>query len=103
MDYVLALGIYLIGLCLAKGMLNSKKELKDVFNFRKTKYLYEKNGFKDSLMELLSLILVFFNSYLISYEPFSPFEFIFMFFLIGVVYRFIFWGITRTIRNWNLG
>lgn len=97
MDYVLALGIYLIGLCLVKGMFNSK-ELKDVFNFKKTKYLYEKNGFKDSLIELLSLMLVFLNSYLIDYEPLTPFEYIYMFFLIGFVYRFIFWGIIRSIR-----
>ena len=101
MDYVLALGIYLIGLCLVKGMLS--KELKDVFNFRKAKYLYEKNGFKDSLMELLSLMLVFINSYLISDDPFSPFEYFIMFFIIALVYRYIFWGITRTLRNGNLG
>lgn len=92
-----AMGIYLIGLSLVKGFLS--EELKDVFNFKKTKYLYEKNGFKDSLMELLSLVLIFINSYLIDYEPFSLFEYVFMFFLIALVYRTLFWGITRTIRK----
>lgn len=95
MGYAPALGIYLIGLCLVKGFLS--EELKDVFNGEGSKYLYEKNGFRNSLMELLSLILIFINSYLIAYEPFTRFEFVFMFFLIAGVYRFIFWGITRTI------
>ena len=94
-----AMGIYLIGLGLVKGLVS--EELKDVFNFKKTKYLYEKNGMKDSLIELLSLILIFINSYIIDYEPFSLFEFVYMFFLIALVYRFVFWGITRTIRKTN--
>ncbi|GAB3796905.1 hypothetical protein [Virgibacillus kimchii] len=95
--YLLAWGIYLIGLGLVKGFLS--EELKDVFNFRETKFLYERYGFKDSLMELLSLILIFINSYLIDYVPFTPFEFVFMFFVIAIVYRFLFWGITQTIRK----
>jgi hypothetical protein len=58
-DYGPALGIYIIGLGLVKGW--RTKELKDVFNFRKTKYLYEKYRSKDSLMEYLSLFLVIFK------------------------------------------
>lgn len=95
MAYGPAMGIYLIGLGLVKGFFS--EELKDVFNFKKTKYLYEKNGYKDSLMDLLSLMLIFVNSYLIDYEPFSLFEFIYLFLIIALVYRFIFWGTTRTI------
>ncbi|RKL64759.1 hypothetical protein CR203_24565 [Salipaludibacillus neizhouensis] len=94
-----AMGIYLIGLGLVKGFFS--EELKDVFNFIKTKYLYEKNGFKDSLMDLLSLMLIFINSYLIDYEPFFLFKFVYMFLLIALVYRFLFWGLTRTIRKRN--
>lgn len=96
-SYLLAMGIYLIGFCLVKGFL--KEEIKDIFNLKETKYLYKKNGFKDSAMELLSLILIFINSFIIDYEPFSIFEFVYMFFLIVFAYRFIFWGITRTIRE----
>lgn len=95
-----ALGIYLIGLSVGKGVLS--KEIVDVFNFRKTSHLYEKFGFKDSLMELVSLILVFLNAYLIDYEPFTPFEFIWMFFLILIVYRFLFWGTTLTFKNFSI-
>ncbi|WP_440896670.1 hypothetical protein ACS127_01275 [Amphibacillus sp. Q70] len=98
-DYLLAFGIYIIGLGLFKGFLS--EELKDVFNFKTTKDLYEKIGFTASLTELLSLVLIFINSYLIDYEPFTPFEFLFMFFNIALVYRFLFWGITRTIRERN--
>lgn|SRR5690625_3786605 len=95
--YLLALGIYLIGLGLVKGYFS--EELKGVFNLKKTKQLYENNGLKDSLTELLAVILVFFNSYLIDYEPFSLIDFIYFIFLIALVYRFLFWGITRTIRG----
>ena len=93
--YTPAMGIYLIGLILIKGYFS--EELKDVYNIEKTKYLYEKIGIKTSLMELLSLSLIFINSYLIEYEPFSLFEFVYMLFLIALVYRFLFWGITRAI------
>lgn len=98
-DYGPALGIYIIGLGLAKGW--RTKELKDVFNFRKTKDLYEKYGFKDSLMEYLSLFLVFLNSLLIGNTSYTAFEYIWFFFLVAAVYRFIFWGITRAIRTGN--
>ncbi|SDM63399.1 hypothetical protein [Bacillus sp. OK048] len=96
-DYGPAMGIYLIVLGIVKGFLSDG--IKDVFNFNKTKYLYEKNGFKDSLMELLSLMLIFVNSYLIDYEPFSLFEFAYLFAVLAFVYRFVFWGITRIIRE----
>ena len=92
-----AMGIYLIGLGLVKGFLS--EEPKDIFNLIRIRYLYEKNGLKDSLMELLSLVLIFINSYLIDYEPFSLFEFVYMLFLIALLYRFLIWGITRTIRK----
>ena len=96
-DYGPAMGIYLILIGIVKGLLS--EEFKDLFNRDKTKDLYEKIGFKDSLMELLSLILIFVNSYLIDYEPFSLFEFAFLFVVIAFVYRFVFWGITRIIRE----
>ncbi|RPF53501.1 hypothetical protein [Aquisalibacillus elongatus] len=94
---LLALGIYIIGLSIIKGLLS--EELENVFNIKRTKFLYSYNGFKNSLMELLSLIIVFINFYLIDYVPFSFLEFIYLFFVITVLYRFLFWGITRTIRN----
>ena len=51
------------------------------------------------LIELLSLVLVYINSYFIDYEPFTLFEFIFLFAGFVIVYRFLFWGITRTIKE----
>ena len=96
-DYLFAMGVYIIGFGLVKGYLSD--ELTAVFNFKKTKNLYEKNGFKDSFMELLSLILIFINSYLLMSESFILFEFIYVFLLIALTYRFLFWGITRTIRE----
>src|SRR5699024_8979335 len=77
MTYLSALAIYLIGLGLVKVFFS--EELRDVFNFKKTKYLYKKNGFKDSLM------FIFIHSYLIADEPFSLFEFVYFFFLIAFV------------------
>ncbi|NPC93898.1 hypothetical protein HOO54_17165 [Bacillus sp. WMMC1349] len=97
-SYELSSGIYLIGIGLIKGL--SSKEMKDVFNFKKTKDLYKENRFLDSLMELFSLILIFINSYLINYEPFSLFEFVVIFLLMALLYRFLFWGIIRKSKNW---
>lgn len=94
-DYGPAMGIYLIGLGLVKGYFS--EELKDVFNFQKTKFLSEKNGFKDSLLELLSLVLIYINSILIDYEPLTLFEFVYLFAGFAILYRFLFWGIIRII------
>lgn len=99
MDSGPALGIYLIVLALIKGYFS--EELKDVFNYKKTKYLFNKIGFKDSTMELLSLILIYINSYLMINESVSLFEFVYLFVGFAIVYRFLFWGITRTIRERN--
>lgn len=90
--------IYLFGLVYMKGI--SSKELKDVFNFKKTKDLYKENRFIDSLMELLSLTLIFSIPYLTDFEPFSLFEFVYMIFLIALLYRFLFWGMIRESKNW---
>lgn len=96
-EYGPAMGIYLIGLGLVKGFFS--EELKDVFNLQKNKFLYEKNGFKDSLIDLLSLVLVYINSYLIDYEPFTLFEFVYLFAGFAILYRFLFWDITQKIRK----
>ncbi|MDL4839409.1 hypothetical protein [Aquibacillus rhizosphaerae] len=95
-DYGPALGMYIIGLGLVKGY--RSEELTDVFNFKKTKDLYKKINFKDSLMEYLSLFLVFLNSLLIGNTSYTAFEYIWVFFLVATVHRFLFWGITRAIR-----
>lgn len=96
-NYILALAIYLIGLAFTKGFLSDK--LGSVFNSGHTRDLYEKYGRKDSIIELLSLLLIFTNSYLIDYDPFTLFEFIFISFVIVLTFRFLLWGITRTIRE----
>ena len=100
LKFTFALGIYLIGLSIGKGFLS--KEIVDVFNLRKTSYLYEKFGFKDSLMELVSLILVFLNAHLLAYQSFTPFGFIWMFLIILIVYRFLFWGTTLAFKNLSI-
>lgn len=93
------MGTYLIGLCLAKGLIS--EELKDVFNMQKTKYLYKKNGVGNSLLEMICLILVFINIIVIDYEPLSTFDYVYILFLIIILYRFIFWGTINTISNRN--
>lgn len=97
-NYELALGVYLISSGFFKGIL-SENFKEDFLNMQKTTEFYKKVGFKDSLMEFLSIILVFLNSYLIDYEPFTAFEFIWIFFVIAISYRFAFWGITRMLRK----
>lgn len=97
LDYVLAFGIYLVGLSVVKGVFT--KNFRDVYNFRKISHMYGKVGFKESLIELVSLILVFVNTSLIDYESFTPFEIIWLIFLFVIVYRFLFWGIISTFRS----
>ncbi|AKU31159.1 hypothetical protein ID12_06855 [Bacillus altitudinis] len=97
-SFEMSFGVYLIGLALIKGL--SSGEIKDIFNFKKTSDVFKENRFIDSLMELFSLVIVFINAYLIDYEPFSPFEFVYTFFLLVVLYRFLFWGIIRESKKW---
>jgi hypothetical protein len=99
LEYGSALGIYIIGLGFAKGF--RTKELKDVFNLTKTKVLYKKIGFKDSLIEYLSLSLVFLNSLVIGNTNYSAFEYFWVFCLITAVFRFIYWGLSNAIKNGN--
>lgn len=94
----LFMGVYIIGLGLIKGYYSEK--LKDVFNFRKFNDIYEIVGLKNSLIELLALMVVFINSYLLDKDPtISPFEFVTLLFVFIFVYRFLFWGITQTIAT----
>ena len=97
LDYLPAVGIYLIGLSLVKGW--STQELMDVFNLRKAKYLYDEYGFKNSFIELLSLIIIVVNSFLIYNQPLTLFEYIYIVFLITIVFRFIFWGIIHSLKQ----
>lgn len=90
----LFMGIYLTGLSLLKGY-NSEK-LEDVFNFKKFSDIYETVGFKNSLIELLSLMVVFINSYLLDKDPTISFvEFAILLFVFMLIYRFLFWSITQ--------
>ncbi|WP_220727626.1 hypothetical protein [Marinilactibacillus psychrotolerans] len=52
--------------------------------------MYEIIGLKDSFMEMIALMLIYLNTYLIDYEPLSVFEFIITFFVFILVYRFLF-------------
>ncbi len=61
-----------------------------------------KNGFKDSLIELLCLVLIYINAILIDYVPFTVFEYVYLFAGFAIFYRFLFWGITRTIQERNV-
>ena len=92
-----ALGIYLIVLALIKGYYSA--ELKDVYNFENTKDLFHKIKLKDSLIELFCLIIIYINAFFMDNEPVSLFEIIVLFVGFVLVYRYIFWGTTRTIRE----
>ena len=95
-----ALGIYLIVLALIKGYYSA--ELKDVYNFENTKDLFHKIKLKDSLIELFCLIIIYINAFFMDNEPVSLFEIIVLFVGFVLVYRYIFWGTTRTIRERKL-
>lgn len=101
-DYVSAMGIYVTGFGTLKGVFNHYQELKVIYNFKRTRRLYKKIGFQDSLMELLSLVLVLLNSYLLSSDTLFLFELIIALFILAMLYRFLIWVITRTTRGRNL-
>lgn len=90
-----AFGIILLFFGFLKGFLSN--EFSNISNLESSQSLLKKNGFKDSLIELFTLVLIFINSILIDYEPFTLFEYVFLFAVFAVLYRFLFWGITRTI------
>ncbi|SER51424.1 hypothetical protein [Psychrobacillus sp. OK032] len=96
-SYGPALGIFLVTFGFLKGFFSNTQS--NFLNLESSKKLYKKNGFKDSLIELISLVLVYINSYLIDYEPFTLFEFVFLFASFAILYRFLFWGITRTFKE----
>ncbi|MBK3496683.1 hypothetical protein JFL43_17810 [Viridibacillus sp. YIM B01967] len=96
-SYGPAFGIYLLPFGFIKGYFSN--EFNNFINLESSKDLYKKNGSKDSLIELLSLVIVYINSFLIHYEPFSIFEFVYLFAGFAILYRFLFWGIIRTIRE----
>lgn len=95
-----ALGIYLIVLALIKGYYSA--ELKNVYNFENTKDLFHKIKLKDSLIELFCLIIIYINAFFMDNEPVSLFEIIVLFVGFVLVYRYIFWGTIRTIRERKL-
>lgn len=97
LESTLVFGIYLTGAGIIKGMFS--KELKDVFNISKTNYIYQKVGFTNSLTELISLVLIFANYLLTDYETLSVFQFIFPVIIFIIVYRFLFWNITLTLKK----
>lgn len=97
MSYGPALGIYLLLFGFLKGFLSH--DHRNFLNLESSKELYRKNGFKDTSLELLSLLFVYINSSLIDYVPFSLFEYLFLLVGFAVLYRFLFWGITRTIKE----
>ena len=92
-----AFGIILMFFAVLKGFFSH--EISNISNLESSKGLYKKIGFKASLTELLSLILIFTNAILIDYEPFTLFEYVFLFAMFTILYRFLFWGITRTIQE----
>ena len=100
LDHTLTFGIYIIGSGIIKGIFS--KELKDVFNVEKTSSIYENIGLKDSLMELVSLMLIFINFLFINYESYSILEFLNIILVFTLIYRFLFWGITQRFKKFSI-
>lgn len=56
-------------------------------------------GCRDSILEACSLLLIIINALLIDYEPLNSLEWGVVLFLFILSYRFLFWGLTRTIKG----
>lgn len=82
---------YLVGIAILKGI--SSNDLKDVFNIRKAKYIYNEVGFLNSLNSFSSLLLI------TVYYAFNEYEYFSIEYMIPIIvcyiliYRFLFWDI----------
>ena len=97
--FEMAFGLILVTLAFAKGYLSHEKN--NICNLESTKKLYEKNGLKNSLIELLCLLIIFINPSFIEYEAFNKLEYAIIVLLFVLIYRFLFWGTIRTFRERN--
>lgn len=97
LDHILAFAIYLTGAGFIKGVFS--KELRDVFNLRKISLIYKNVGLKNSLIELVSLMLVFISFLFTNYKSFAILQYISIILVLILVYRFLFWGIRLTLKK----
>lgn len=88
---------YVVGFAILKGILSD--ELKDVFNIKKAKGIYNKVGFLNSVISFNSLLLItvyyIFNEYdHVSFADIVPIILCYI-----LMYRFIFWDMAYKVNN----
>lgn len=97
-DYSMSIWFYLLGVIFLKGLLSP--ELKeDVFNIKKTRTLLKQNGLVDSVMEMLSLGLVFIGFNVMDFGSVDIMDIVLILLATIILYRFLFWGIIHAIRE----
>lgn len=97
--YASAIGFFLLVASFAKGFFSHKRS--NILNLEKTSVLFKKIGLPDTLTELLVFIILVSNSLLINGFDFNGSEIVFQLFLFILLFRFSFWGISRTIKERN--
>jgi len=88
---------YVVGFAILKGFLSD--ELKDVFNIRKAKDIYNKVGIFNSIDSFSSLLLITVYYVFNKYEYFN-FEYMVPIILCYILtYRFLFWDIAYKVNH----
>lgn len=88
---------YVVGFAILKGFLSD--ELKDVFNIRKAKDIYNKVGLFNSIDSFSSLLLITVYYVFSKYEYFG-FEYMIPIILCYILtYRFLFWDIAYKVNH----
>lgn len=83
---------YIISLTILKGILT--KEFRDVFNLRSSKKIYEKVGLKDSVISLISYLIMTIFYFRSKYDIFTVKDIFIISLIFIFFYRFMFWGIS---------
>ena len=91
---------YVMGFAIVKGFLSNT--LKDVFNIRKVKDIYNEVGFMNSLDSFISLLFITVYYVFREYEQFSMGYLVPTVLCYILIYRFLFWDMTYKIsRLWK--
>lgn len=88
---------YVVGFAILKGILSD--ELKDVFNIKKAKDIYNEVGFLNSIISFSSLLSITVYYIFSEYEHVSFVDTVPIILCYILIYRFLFWDIAYKVNN----
>ncbi len=98
-EVAMVLMIYTIAISVIKSVL--VQELKSLFNLRKTREVYNKVGFLNTIQSLAAIFVMYFYYIIGSGVQLNVLNLIIFAIPILILYRFLVWGIISDIKNWQ--